>query len=80
MLTHLHRTGYHSGIHAFQEWEGNMRAFYSKFLGEFDGNMTAERADKILHDGRITKEASDDFMRGWNEAQNLWKKNNTAGL
>jgi hypothetical protein len=74
MLTHHHRTVYHSGISAFDGWAGSMQKFYSKWLGEFDGNMPSEKADKILHNGLITKEASQLFMEGWNDAQKLWKE------
>ncbi len=60
---------FNSGVCAFNSWAGNGREFWERFLGAFDPKMTAEKADEILHEDKITPEGKAAFRRGWTQAQ-----------
>ena len=71
------------GITTFKGWafgKQGAKEFYTKFLGEFNPDMTAEEANDILHKNKITKLGQEEFMDGWREAQKEYKEMVAKGI
>lgn len=77
-------TMYDSGRTIFRGWskvnanrEGaayNISEYHSRWLGPFDKNMTGEMADEKLNEGKLLKEASEEFIKGWDREREEYKK------
>lgn len=61
-----------AGYHRFMAWaresEQGALKFHSRWLGDFNPELSADDANKE-HEGRITLRGQDDFKRGWRKAQ-----------
>lgn len=79
----IDRTLTGNGFLLFASWAGpknGLSLYYARWLGEFDGNMSADRGGELLEMYKLTASGQAEFKEGWNMAQKLFKQGKLPGL